>query len=288
MILELVLGVRDAGLRSQLTAIIDSFDTPLQNLAQFMPEWFKRRSWWNVPGRAAYARLDRLRALLQAHVARSRADPGLEQRKDVLALLLLARDQSGAALTDLDLRDELLTLVVAGHETTATAIAWAADLLAHNPGVAVRLRDSLASGDRDSLKATAKEVLRARTVAYVSAGRVPLEPIPVGDWMIGPDALILVDAQGVHGDPELYPDPAAFRPERFLGNQPDGYSYLPFGGGAHRCLGAALAMLELELAIEAIATRVELAPAGPPAKPARRGITLAPAGGAKVRIAARL
>jgi cytochrome P450 len=288
VILELVLGVRDSGLRGQLAAIIDAFDTPLQNLAQFMPEWFKRRSWWNLPGRLAYARLDRLHALLEEHVASSRADPALDQRKDVLARLLVARDEAGAALTDLDLRDELLTLVLAGHETTATAIAWSADLLAHNPRVAVRLRESLAAANRDYLKATAKEVLRARTVAYVSAGRVPLEPIPVGDWVIGHDALILVDAQGVHADPELYPDPTAFRPERFLGGQPDGYSYLPFGGGAHRCLGTALAMLELELAIEAITTRIGLAPAGPPAKPVRRGVTLGPSGGAKVRIAARV
>ena len=135
------------------------------------------------------------------------------------------------------------------------------------------------------LKATAKEVLRARTVAYASAARRSLEPLRLGDWVIGPETLVLVDAQGIHRDPDLYPEPEAFRPERFLDGQPDGYSYVPFGGGAHRCLGAALATMELELVIETIVTRVRLVPAGPPARPVRRGVTLAPGNAGRVRVA---
>jgi cytochrome P450 len=104
--------------------------------------------------------------------------------------------------------------------------------------------------------------------------------------VIGPDAIVLVDAQGIHGDPELHEQPDSFRPERFLERQPDSYSYLPFGGGAHRCLGAALATLELESALEAITELVRLEPAGRPAKPVRRGITLAPGNGGRVRVAA--
>jgi cytochrome P450 len=105
--------------------------------------------------------------------------------------------------------------------------------------------------------------------------------------VIGSDTLILVDAQGVHGDPELYPDPEAFRPERFLENPPDGYAYIPFGGGAHRCLGASLAMLELETFLEALVARVELAPAGPPARRVRRGPILAPDTDGRVRASRR-
>ena len=286
VILELVLGVRDRRLGEQIASHFDSFNSRVNNLAQFMPPWLTRRSRWNIPARAAYARLDQVRSLLVAHVGDTRSDPALEQRKDVLALLIRARDENGAALDDTDLRDELMTLVSAGHETTATAIAWAADLLAHNPAVADRLRESLADGERDYLKATAKEVLRARTVLYASAGRHSLDSIEVGEWTLGPDVLVLVDAQGIHADPEVYPEPEEFRPERFLGDQPDGYSYVPFGGGAHRCLGAALATMELELALEAIVTRVRLAPAGPPAKPVRRGVTLAPGNEGRVRITA--
>jgi cytochrome P450 len=284
IILELVLGVRDAGLRDELASIIDWFNTPLHNLALFMPPAFTRRAWWNVPTRSAYARLDRMHALLHAHIAHTRSDPAVDQRTDVLALLVRARNEDGRGLTDLDLRDELVTLVIAGHETTATAIAWACDLLAHHPETTVRLRDTLAAGDREYLKATAKEVLRARTLAYASAARYPLEPFPIGDWMIGPDTLILVDAQGVHGDAEVYPSPDVFRPERFLENPPDGYAYIPFGGGAHRCLGAALATLELELFLEALAAGVGMAPVGAPARQVRRGPILAPDNNGRVRV----
>jgi cytochrome P450 len=288
IILELVLGVRDAALRDELASIIDWFNTPLHNLALFLPAGFGRRASWNLLTRPAYARLDRMHALLDEHISRTRRDPAFGQRTDVLALLVAARDEHGEALTDLDLRDELVTLVIAGHETTATAIAWACDLLAHSAEQQERLRQTLAGGDREYLKATAKEVLRARTIAYVSAGRHPLEPFPIGDWLVGQDALILVDAQGVHGDPELYPEPEAFRPERFLENPPDSYAYLPFGGGAHRCLGASLAMLELETFLEVLAEHVHLAPAGPPARLVRRGPILAPDNEGGVRVSRAL
>jgi cytochrome P450 family 138 len=115
-----------------------------------------------------------------------------------------------------------------------------------------------------------------------------LEPFPIGDRVLGSDVLILVDAQGVHGDPELYPQPHEFRPERFLDTPPEGYAYIPFGGGAHRCLGAALATLELELFIETLITRFDLAPVGPPARPVRRGVTLAPRNQGRVRVTPRL
>jgi cytochrome P450 len=228
-----------------------------------------------------------MRGLLGAHIARTRADPTLAERDDVLAVLVRARDQNGHALSDIDLRDELVTLVAAGHETTATAMAWACDLLAHHPDVVTRLRATIASGEREYLKATAKDVLRVRTVVYVAATRQMLEPFRIGEWIVGSDALVLVDAQGVHGDPRLYPQPQEFRPERFLGATPDGYAYIPFGGGAHRCLGAALATLELELFIETLVNHIDLAPVGAPAPPTRRGVTLAPRNQGRVRVSHR-
>ena len=285
IILELVLGVRDSELQAELAAIFDSFNTPLSKLALFLPTTLGRRARWNLISRPAYARVDRMRALLGAHIAHTRTDPLLGQRDDVLAVLVRARDQDGQGLSDIDLRDELVTLVAAGHETTATAMAWASDLLAHHPAVVTRLRDTLAAGEREYLKATVKELLRVRTIVYVAATRQMLEPFPIGDWILGPDVLILADAQGVHADPQLYPEPDAFRPDRFLAAPPDSYAYIPFGGGAHRCLGAALATLELELFIEALVNQVELAPAGPPARPVRRGVTLAPSNHGLVRIA---
>lgn len=287
IILELVLGVRDPDLQAELAAIFDSFNTPLSKLALFLPTTLGRRAWWNPISKPAYARVDRMRALLGAHIARTRADPTLADRRDVLAVLVRARDQNGHGLSDVDLHDELITLVAAGHETTATAMAWACDLLAHHPDVVTRLRQTLASGEREYLKATVKELLRVRTIVYVAATRQMLEPFPIGDWILGSDVLILVDAQGVHGDPTLYPQPAEFRPERFLGATPDGYAYIPFGGGAHRCLGAALATLELELFIETLVNHTDLTAVGPPARPMRRGVTLAPRNEGRVRISHR-
>jgi cytochrome P450 len=282
LILELVLGVRDPGLRARLGRDFETLQTPANNLALFLPQILTRRAAWN---RWVYRPLDRARQLLADHIARTRDDPALEERIDALSLLIRAREGHGddaARLSDEELCDELLTLVLAGHETTATAIGWACDLLAHNGGVAARLRDD---HDHAYVKATAKEVLRARSVIYVSAGRHVLEPFEVGSWVIGPETLVLVDAQGVHGDPELYPEPEAFRPERFLEQPPDAYAYIPFGGGAHRCLGAALAMLELELFIETLVERVDLAPDGPPARAVRRSVTLAPGNHGRVRVA---
>jgi len=281
LILELVLGVRDPGLRARLGHEFETLQTPANNLALFLPEVLTRRARWNA---WVYRPLDRVRQLLARHIAQTRDDPALDQRTDSLSLLIRARDGDDghvSSLSDEELCDELLTLVLAGHETTATAIGWACDLLAHNPAVAGRLRDD----DGEAyLKAAAKEVLRARSVIYVSAARHVLEPFEIGAWVIAPGTLMLVDAQGVHGDPKLYPEPEAFRPERFLEQPPDSYAYIPFGGGAHRCLGAALAMLELELFIETLIQRVELAPDGPPARPVRRSVTLAPGNGGRVRV----
>jgi cytochrome P450 len=279
-ILELVLGVRDAGLRGHLIENFDALANPRNDLALFLPEWLTRRQRWNG---WVYKPLDRVNGLLREHIVATRSDASLEDRTDVLSLLIRARDENGgSALSDEDLRDELLTLVIAGHETTATGMAWACDLLAHNPHVLERLREC---EDSTYLKATAKEVLRARTLLYSSAGRQMLEPFPIEEWTIEPGVLILVDAQGIHGDPELYREPAEFRPERFIDHPPDGYAYIPFGGGAHRCLGASLAMLELETFIEVVAARLELYPDGPPARLVRRGITLVPGNGGRVRVA---
>jgi cytochrome P450 len=287
IILELVLGVRAPDLQDELATIFDSFNTPLSKLALFLPTTLGRRAWWNPISKAAYARVDRMRALLGAHIARTRTAPTLAEPGNVLAVLVRARDQDGHALSDVDLRDELVTLVAAGHETAATAMAWACDLLAHHPEVVTRLRQTLASGERDYLKATVKELLRVRTIVYVAATRQMLEPFPIGDWLVSSDGLILVDAQGVHGDPQLYPQPHEFRPERFLGATPEAYAYLPFGGGAHRCLGAALATLELELFIETLVNHADLTAVGPPARPTRRGVTLAPKNQGRVRISHR-
>jgi cytochrome P450 len=215
-------------------------------------------------------------------VRATRADPALAERGDLFAQLVRSVDEGGRGLSDRELTDELKTLLIAGHEITATAIAWAADLLAHNAMAAARLHEAARDGDDAYVANAAKEVLRIRTVAPVSVSRTLLEDAETGGHRLPRGTVVAVDAFTLHGDPELHPDPAAFRPERFADGGPPQYSYLPFGGGAHRCLGAALASLELESFLSAVGRRLSLEPVGPPEKAVRRGPTLVPAGGATV------
>lgn len=280
VILQAVLGVSDAATRRRLRRIFDSVMSPLNSIVLFVPQ-LARRSRWNPLSRRPWRLKDELEALLLEHISATRADELIEQREDILAMMVLARDEHGAGLTDEQLRDELITLIAAGHETTATAIAWGVELLVHNPAVMAKAR----AGDEAYLEALVKEVLRIRPPSPIGGGRYVLEPFPIGDWIIPPEMSIAVDAYGVHYDPDIYPEPHVFRPERFLEDPPDGYSFLPFGGGAHRCIGAALAQLEIKLVLREILARLELAPVSASlARPVPRGPTLAPSKGAPVRV----
>jgi cytochrome P450 family 135 len=280
VILQAVLGVSDGATRRRLRRIFDTVMSPLNSIVLFAPR-LARRSRWNLLSRRPWRLKDELDALLCEHIAATRADAALEDRDDILAMLVLARDEDGVGLSDEQLRDELVTLIAAGHETTATAIAWGVELLVHNPAVMERAR----MGDESYLEALVKEVLRIHAPSPIGGGRYVLEPFPIGAWTIPPGTGVSVDAYGVHVDPEIYPEPHEFRPERFLQDPPDGYSFLPFGGGAHRCLGAALALLEIKIALREILARLELAPTSSAiARPVPRGPTLAPRGGARVRV----
>lgn len=281
VILRAVLGVEDRAVREQLRRLANVFTSPRNSLALMMPR-LATRARWNLLSRATWRAMDEFDALLFGHIARTREDPRLEQREDILALLAGARDEHGDGLTDAELRDELATLIAAGHETTATAIAWGAELLAHDPRVAEQARE----GGEAYLDALVKEVLRLRPPLPVGAARYVREPFAIGAFTIPPQVAILVDAAGVHEDPACYPEPHAFRPERFLGRPADAYAFLPFGGGAHRCLGAALAALEMKVVLGEMLARFELEPLSSGlAGPIPRGPTLVPRGGARLRLA---
>ena len=215
-------------------------------------------------------------ALLQEQIEERRRAPG----NDVLSLLLAARHGDGSPMSDRELRDELVTLLVAGHETTATALAWTVERLVRTPGGWEALR----AGGEPYAEAAAKEALRLRPVLPVvlrnlqAPARVAGLDLPAGT-VVAPSILL------VHRRPELYPDPAAFRPERFLGPEPQGgtYTWIPFGGGVRRCLGAAFALMELRVVLAELAARAAAAPARPEREPtARRAITLIPGRGAEV------
>ena len=223
--------------------------------------------------------------MLDEQIAATRADGGLADRDDVLATLVRARDDRGRALTSEDLRNDLLTLIAAGHETTAAAIAWGATLLAHHPLTRDRAAAAASENDEGYLDALVKEVLRIRPPIPVAAGRVLDEPFGIGEHTVPAGTPILIDAWGLHHDPARHRDPDVFRPERFLADPPESYSWLPFGGGAHRCIGAGLAELEIAIALSTMLNNASIASADRRlAHPARRGITLVPHGGGLIRI----
>ncbi len=283
VILQAVLGISDVAMRRRLRSIFDQLNTPLNSFALFVPQ-LTRRARWNLLSRRPWRLKGELDSLLFEHIAATRADPLLSEREDILAMMVGARDEDGAGLSDAQLRDELITLIAAGHETTATATAWGVELLVHNQAVLARARE----GEDAYLEALVKEILRIRSPIPITSARRMLEPFTIGAWTIPQEVAILVDAYGVHHDPRTYPDPQAFRPERFLAEPPDGYSFLPFGGGAHRCLGASLALLEMKIVLREMLARVELEPTSTAlARPVPGGPTLRPRGGARVRVLAR-
>jgi cytochrome P450 len=282
-----VLGSRDDDLARRLGGILDDVASPAVNFALFAPA-LQRPARWNIIGER-FRRVRRcLDELMAERVRATRADSSLGERTDLLALLMRATDENGRGLSDQELIDELKTLLIAGHESTATAIAWAADILAHDDEAAERLSRAAGEGDAEHISRSAKEVLRLRTVAPVSVARTLLEAAETEGHVLPSETVVVVDAFSLHRTPELHPNPEAFRPDRFAEGGPPPYSYLPFGGGAHRCLGAPLASLELEIFLAAVSERFKLSPLGPPEKAVRRGPTLVPAKGATVRARPRL
>jgi cytochrome P450 len=204
---------------------------------------------------------------------------------DVLSMMLAARDDGGAAMTDPELRDELITLLLAGHETTATSLAWAIDQLLAQPDVLARVRAECRAGGSEYLDAAIRETLRVRPILPL-IGRHVAKPFTLGRWTIPVGTRIAPSIYLAGRRADAYPEPAAFRPERWLGKKPDPYTWLPFGGGIRRCIGMAFAQLEMRIVLETIVLqRPELRLVGGPARVVRRGITLAPARGRMVALA---
>jgi cytochrome P450 len=283
VIMQAVLGVSDPATRDRLRTLFDALNTPVNAFVLFVPQ-LSHRSRWNRLSWRAWRLKDEIDALLFEHIAATRSDVHLGDREDILATMVATRGEDGVGLSDEQLRDELITLIAAGHETTATAIAWGVELLVHNPAVMAAARDS----DDAYMDALVKEILRIRPPIPIASARHVLEPFEIGPWTIPSEVAVIVNAHGVHNDPEVYPEPDRFRPERFLETSGDAYSPLTFGGGAHRCIGASLAQLEIKVVLREIIARLELAPiADVIARPVPRGPTLAPRGGARVRVVGR-
>ncbi|HTZ86033.1 MAG TPA: cytochrome P450 [Solirubrobacteraceae bacterium] len=242
-----------------------------------------------LKGRGAVGRMERVGAradeLIYELIDERRQDSA--DREDVLSMLLGARDEDGAPMTDVELRDELVTALVAGHETTASQLAWAFEQIARSTEVQQRLHAELDQGEDDIyLTATIHEIQRRRPVVPNAEPRLVKQPIEIGSVQYPPGVVLFASAYLVHHDPDIYPEPYAFRPERFLEKPPGTYTWIPFGGGRRRCLGASFAQLEMKLVLRAALQRLDLHPASAePEVSSRRGITFSPSKGGRVILA---
>ncbi len=269
-------------LRSTLCAVIDS--SPLYLLSDAARADLGPLS----PGRIFAKRLAAADAAIVEEIERRRNVEDLSERTDVLSLLLCARDEDGRTMTTAELRDELVTMLGAGHETTATGLAFAFELLMRNPPVLARLREELDGGDGDAyLDAVIKETLRVRPIID-AAERTLTSPRTVAGWHLPAGTKVYPAILLVHMREDLYPEPERFRPERFLEDGTESYAWLPFGGGIRRCIGAALAQAEMAEVLRAAVASVELRPTRTEPDPVvLKGITLAPSKGVEVTVERR-
>ena len=220
-------------------------------------------------------------------IRKRRTVADLDERDDVLSMLLQAHDEDGTGMSDAELRDELVTLIVAGHETTATALAWSFERLTRRPEQLARLEAESRTDETTYAEAVTREALRLRPVLN-NVVRVVKQPIEIAGYAFEPGDVVSPSIYLVHRRPEIYPDPTEFSPERWLDTKPGTYSWIPFGGGTRRCIGASFALTEMEVVLRAVARAVHLEPAGEPEKAVARFITSSPSRGGEVRIGARL
>ncbi|MCC5639946.1 cytochrome P450 [Nostoc sp. CHAB 5844] len=295
VILQVVFGVyegeRSQQFKQQLLKMADLFRSPLTSSFMFFPFLQKDLGSWSPWGKFLRDQ-QQLDQLIYAEIAERRAENN-SNRIDILSLLMSSQDEAGNSMSDQELRDELLSLLLAGYETTATAMAWGLYLIHHKPEVREKLLQELDSLGESSdpmsvfrlpyLTAVCNETLRVRPVAMLTFPRIVQEPVELLGYHLEPGTSVVGCMYLTHQREDLYPEPKQFKPERFLKRQFSPYEFIPFGAGARRCLGEALAVFEMKLVLATILSKYQLALAdNQPEVPRRRGVTLAPARGVKM------
>jgi cytochrome P450 len=299
VILHTVFGVRGGDaidlLRDRLTALLEKAQSPL-GMLWLMPAF--QRDLGPLTGWAALKRAIALAdESIYAVIAEARAataDAAGPKRSDVLSLLLAAVDEEGQPMSDQELRDELITMLLAGHETSAIALAWAVDEVGRRPEILERILAEVRAAPAGAahrtplpyLDATIKEVLRLRPLSTLVVRRTTA-PITLREYEIPAGTYLTICAYNVQRHPDFWEAPADFRPERFLDKKPDPYAWLPFGGGARRCIGIAFALMEMRVVLATLLGRVRLRLPDPPAKVGLRFFLFAPKGGTRVVVEER-
>ncbi len=280
-----VFGIEEDARREELKRRIRAFLEPMGSVLRVVVMLLTRgRMRDDAAARQFEERRGAMDELILEEIEQRRRAPDLEERGDALSLLLLACDEDGVGLSDAEVRDELVTLLVAGHETTAAGLAWTLDLVHRNPVPLERARAAAADGGDAYLDAVVKESLRLRTIVPGIGRVVREEPFAINGYTVPVGMEINPSIRTMHRRAELYPRPNEFRPERFLGDDaPDTYTWIPFGGGTRRCLGASFALLEMRIVLGRVLERAELRPVGQrQEKVQRRGVTMVPRRGARV------
>jgi cytochrome P450 len=287
VILRAVFGIREADRLDRLRELVPRMLDHGSVIVWFS---FLRRDLG--PG-TPWRRFVRVRAevneILFDEIRRRRAASDLGERDDILSMLLQARGEDGEPMSEAELRDELITLLLAGHETTATGLAWAFERLTRAPRVMSRLLETLDDPDEAYLDAVAKETLRARPVVYDVARKLAA-PVTIKGWTVPAGATVVPSITAIHLLQGNYDRPDEFRPERFLdGAQPDSYAWIPFGGGRRRCIGAAFATMEMKAVLREVLLRVSVRAVDPrPERIRLHNVTLVPAKGARVVVTDRV
>jgi cytochrome P450 len=279
-------GARFETLRERLQAMLEFGDKPIS----LMPPPKDSAAARVLERVGPFAQFVRMQAevdeLLFGLIAERRAEGA--DRDDVLAMLIEARHEDGSPMSEQEIRDELMTLLIAGHETTASSLAWTFERLGHDRRVLGRLIEEIDAGKDAYLTATIQETLRIRPVLPNVAPRLVAKPIEIGGWAYPAGCSLVLNSYLIHHDPEIYPDPDEFQPERFLDEQPGTYTWIPFGGGRRRCLGASFAMLEMKIVLRSALSTFELhSEATTPEVARRRNITVRPSHGAQATLADR-
>ncbi|HSS04103.1 MAG TPA: cytochrome P450 [Solirubrobacterales bacterium] len=284
VIMRAVFGVHDEERLVRFGRLIETFSERV-NVITVLPMLRRNFGRWSP-----WTRFLRVREALdefiyeEIELRRAEVESGEEGHDDVLSLLLAARYDDGSPMSDEELRDELVTVLGAGHETTATGLAWAMERLLRSPRALGLLRESIEAGEDEYLDATVKETLRARPV-IVDVARKLTAPERIGGYDLPAGTFVMAAIAALHYREDLFPDPGEFRPERFLDGRGDTYAWIPFGGGVRRCIGAAFAEYEMRVVLRAILERAELsAPDPKPEKVKVRNITLAPGKGTVVSL----
>jgi cytochrome P450 family 135 len=285
VIIKAVFGITEPGRVAEMKRLLPRLSSinPILALERVRKDLGPLSPW----GRFVRVR-DRVDEMVYEEIERRRAAGEAGGGEDILALLLAARDEDGDRLSDRELRDELITILLAGHETTATSIGWAFERLLRTPSALERLTAEVQAGESsDYMDAVIKETLRVRPVV-TEVFRAPARPTRLGGYLFEQGSQLAASIMLVQYDPDLYPpDPQAFRPERFLEGAPERYTWIPFGGGVRRCLGAAFAQLEMKVVISAILRRARLRAArAADEKPRFRGVTVMPSRGGEAVVEA--